>query len=298
MCTTARRHPDTLQSMMDDDSSTNEWVVSGTLQFYVRKGRIASRLREASTIKPCLMVANVNTVKRRATNKERAFDMIRFMKEVEATAVQTGYAGVYVECVLNPRLRPLLTRSGYRRLSGSETAPCYFKPSASILSSRRCAPRAIETLQRPSLRRFLQAPGIGQFWLREQNENLSMLVRRSRIGAGPQAGGLRLTLVDVYHTRRDAAARGNHSLYWCEDEARFVRLLEKLASRLASEGFRELAVCPDAISASIRTEWGSTNEGVDHTAAPRRMRDLGYAEVDSGMARVYVKPLGSPPALP
>jgi hypothetical protein len=217
------------------------------------------------------------------------------MKEVEAYTVQFGYSGVFVECVFNRKLRPLLTRFGYRQLHRENyAAPCYFKSTASILAATRYAPRAIAALQRPSVRRFLQTPSVTKFWLSQQKDNTLMLVRRDRLGPVALASRLRLTILDLYHYKVEKdGLHPDHQWYWSDDEAEFVSLLSRLECRLLTEGFHELAISSFAISTSVKTEYGArTNEGVDRGSAEHRMRQLGY--VSSSVPRVgalYVKSL-------
>jgi hypothetical protein len=296
-----RRQPYTLQDMMSDDRARNSWVKSGLLDFYVRKGRIWTRQDDASYIKPCLMVANFNIRRPHPARLEQyARQMVTFMKEVEATAVRCGYAGVFVECVYNTRLHQPLQQSGYRRWRpASDAAPCFFKPTATIRTKAHRRARFIQELPKPSLRRFLQTPDIGQHWIREQNDNVTLLVRRDRIGAFPSER-LRFTLIDLYHYKietRAADTHADHGFYWCRDEASFLRLLGKLETRLATAGFHELAVHTDAVDISIKTDYGSTNEGADPAAAHRRMRELGYdIASDTNGAKVYLKSLAPPSA--
>ncbi|PHV05653.1 hypothetical protein CSQ96_19665 [Janthinobacterium sp. BJB412] len=282
--------------MLDDDRVKNRWVVWDSLEFYVRKGHITNRQHEASIIKPCLMVANFHVLKgRMAESKRLTTQMIDFMNEVEANAVQFGYAGVFVECVFNPKLRPLLTRFGYRQLHlANYSAPCYFKSTMSIMSTTRHATYTIQKLQRPSLRRFLQTPSINQFWLREQNENVMMLVRRDRIGSSPIASHIRLTILDLYlYKVSDDSSHSDHSFYWSDHKTLFIVLLRKLESRLLTGGFHELAISPLAIRTWVRTEQGGrTNAGEDLDAARNHMRQLGYFASSSPNDRqMYVKSL-------
>jgi hypothetical protein len=294
MRSTASRRSYSLQNMMDDDRVENSWVVSESFQFYVRKGRFRSGQGGASFIKPCLMVANVGfRTQRRPRGQQATWQMIRFMRQVEAYAAQCGYSGVFVECVYNEKLRPLLKKHDYTRLPGtSERAPSYFRPTASILASARHRPSAIQTLPRPSLRRFLHTPDIQRFWLREQHENITMLIRRDRIDApATPARTLRLTVVDLHHYKVDGA-QPDHTLYWSADDSQVERFLKKLERRLAREGVRQLAIDARAICTAIKTEYGSTTIGVEHGQAGRRMRELGYCTaLDANGGHIYLKSL-------
>lgn len=295
----ANRKINSLQGLMDDDKARNQWVESECLAFYVRKGHITTRRHDATYIKPCLMVANFNVRKRKtAAAKPLASQMIDFMKQVEANAVQYGYAGVFVECVFNHRLRPLLGRFGYRQLHRARyAAPCYFKPTASISAGARYALRAIEELQRPSLRLFLRTPSIDRFWIREQNENVIMLVRRDRIGALTPLSRMRLTILDLHRYKVESdAGRSGHTLYWSDDEQLLYSLLQKLESRLLAEGFHELAIRTGVISTLAKTAYGGrTNEGVDPDAADVRMHKSGYDKSSGpGGSPIFVKSLNLP----
>lgn len=287
-----KRTPYTLADMMADDWTNNSWVASACLDFYIRKGRTWTRQGNASFIKPCLMVANFNVRRRaRAGSRSLAEQMITFMREVEATALRFGYAGVFVECVYNTRLHPLLRRSGYRRTTPPDDAPCFFRSASSIRDSVRHAPLEIHELQRPSLRRFLQAPDITKFWLHEQKENVVMLVSRTRFGSLPSLSRSRFTVINVYRYKVDGDDT-NHTLYWGEDEMLFVKLLQKLESRLVSAGFQELAIHRHVINTMINTEYGRASEGSTSQLPAARMQQLGYGiSSDEDDLSLYVKPL-------
>lgn len=289
----AKRQPDSLENMMDDDRMTNAWVESGSLSFYVRKGRITTRKHNATYIKPCLMVANFNVRRHgKSVTKQHAFQMIGFMKEIETNALRFGYAGVFVECVYNARLRLLLPRFGYRLLPGY-AVPCYFKPATSILRPKRGGSHAALPLQSPSLRRFLRTPGVDRFWLRDQKRNLVMHVRRERMGSAPFASRLRLTILDVYRYKAGDSPDGTgHGLYWSDDESDLLRFLGNLESRLEADGIHELAVC-----ATVAGEWAMTPFGggpgrtPDRDASEDRMCALGYVRSPGAGGWVYLKAL-------
>lgn len=289
-----KRAPYTLTDLMADDRVSNSWVASACLDFYVRKGRTWTRLGNASYIRPCLMVANFNVRRRtRVGSRRLAGQMVTFMREVETTALRFGYAGVFVECVYNTKLHPLLQRSGYRRTNPDSLSPCFFKPASSIRDSIRHAPLGIQELQRPSLRRFLHTPDIPKFWLHEQNENVIMFVSRARIGSAPALSWSRFTIINVYRYKVDSEDTA-HTLYWCEDETLLVKLMQKLESRIVSAGFQELAIHPDVINTMIKTGYGRTSEGSAPELAKDRMRQLGYdISSDESNLLLYVKRLST-----
>lgn len=293
----ARHQAPTLEWMMNDDEVSNSWVVSGPLQFYVRKSHITTMRRHASVIKPCLMVANVNVAKRgRVVRQHLGLHMLAFMKEVEANAVRFGYAGVFVECVYNTKLHRPLTRGGYRRLrTSSDTAPCFFKPAACILSTHRRATTILQTLEKPSLRRFLYTPDIERFWLHDQTENVIMLVRRNVCATSPAANKMRLTVLDVHrHIVSDTINPTSHALCWSDDEACIIRLLRKLETRLVSAGFHELALSFFVTDLRIRAEQDLVTANANAQAARQYLQKLGFVEArDSNGGPIHLKPLST-----
>lgn len=290
-----KRQAPTLEWMMNDDEVSNSWVESGPLRFYVRKSHITTVRRHASVIKPCLMVANVNVAKRgSAVAKHLGLHMLAFMKEVEANAVRFGYAGVFVECVYNTRLYRPLTRGGYRRLrTSSYTAPCFFKPAACMQSTSRRASTILQTLEKPSLRRFLYTPDVERFWVHDQAENVIMLVRRDVHATSPIANNMRLTLLDVHrHKVVDISGHTGHALCWPDDEACILRLLRKLETRLVRAGFHELALSFFVSDLRIRAERDITTANANAQAARQRLQRLGFSEArDGNGGRIYLKPL-------
>jgi len=281
-----KRDAQTLAWMMNDDDIRNSWVVSGPLEFYVRKGHITTVQRDVSVIKPCLMVANFNTGRSGPKSGKRpGFAMLAFMREVEANAVRHGYTGVFVECVYNTRLHRPLVRGGYRLLrSHSQTAPCYFKPAAGI-----------QKLDQPSLRRFLSTPDIERFWLHDQAENVVLLVRRERPATPAAAGGMRLTVLDLHrHKVGMGSDRTDHELCWSDDGACIVRLLRKLETRLAQAGFRELALSWLVTRSRIQSGRDSRTASANADAAATHLRQLGYAEArDGNGGLIHMKPLAA-----
>jgi hypothetical protein len=97
------------------------YVVHKTLDVYVRKGR----RRVDDQIVNALTRANTTNIERRhninteenhtRTGLYKEFDDLMFQK-----AIEYGYDGVFVECVLTPFLRDALLRYGYRRVNISE----------------------------------------------------------------------------------------------------------------------------------------------------------------------------------
>jgi hypothetical protein len=292
-----KRNAQTLAWMMNDDDIWNSWVVSGPLEFYVRKGHITTVQRNVSVIKPCLMVANLNTGRGGShPGKRTGFQMLAFMREVEANAVRYGYNGVFVECVYNTRLHRPLMRGGYRRLRAySQTAPCFFKPAAGMRSTQRAAAPGIWKLDRPSLRRFLSTPDIERYWLHDQAENVLLLVRRERQATLAAADGMRLTVLDLHrHKIGTGDERTGHALCWSDDAACIVRLLRKLETRLAQAGFRELALAWQVTDLSIQSGRDSTTAGANAAAAAPYLHELGYVEArDGNGGLIHIKPLSA-----
>ena len=292
-----KRQAPTLEWMMNDDEVSNSWVVSGPLWFYVRKSHITTVRRRASVIKPCLMVANVNVARRgSAMAKHLGLHMLAFMKDVEANAVRFGYAGVYVECVYNTRLHRPLTRGGYLRLrTSSNTAPCFFKPAACMQSAYRRGTTILQTLEKPSLRRFLYTPDVKRFWLRDQTENVIMLVRKDVYATSPMSNCMRLTMLDVHrHRVVDTVDHTGHALCWPDDEACIIRLLRKLETRLVRAGFHELALSFFVSDLRIRAQRDMTTANANAQAARQRLQSLGFSEArDSDGGRIYLKTLSA-----
>lgn len=285
----------TLEWMMNDDEVTNSWVVSGPLQFYVRKSHITTVRGHASIIKPCLMVANVNVAKRgSAVAKHLGLHMLAFMKEVEANAVRFGYAGVFVECVYNTKLHRPLTRGGYRRLR-SYSPPCFFKPAACMQPTSRRATTILQTLEKPSLRRFLSTPDVERFWVHDQADNVIMLVRRDVYTTSPIANNMRLTVLDVHrHKVVHTIDHTGHALCWPDDEACILRLLRKLETRLVRAGFHELALSFFVSDLRIRAERDMTTANANAQAARQRLQRLGFSEArDNTGGQIYLKPLSA-----
>lgn len=290
-----KRNAQTLAWMMNDDEIRNSWVVSGPLEFYVRKGHITTVQRDVSVIKPCLMVANVNTGRGGPKSGKRVgFEMLAFMREVEANAVRHGYTGVFVECVYNARLHRPLVRGGYRLLrSYGGTAPCYFKPAAGMRSMQRAAAPGIQKLDRPSLRRFLSTPDIERFWLHDQVDNVLLLVRRERPATPVAASGMRLTVLDLHRHKAGTGGDGTgHALCWSDDAACIVRLLRKLETRLVQAGFSELALSWLVTGLRIQAGRDSTTASANANAAAPHLRQLGYVDArDGNGGLIHMKPL-------
>ncbi len=298
MIAPTKSRKNTLNAMMNDAQVANRWVVSESLEFYIRKGHVTTLQNNASFFKPCLMIANFGIHKRTTVASRRpAYQMIDFMKEVEINALRYGYSGVFVENVFNPKLRPLLSRFRYRQMHNvGYSAPCYFKSTSCIQSSVKRATSAIDDLQRPSLRCFLRVPDIDQFWIHDQLENVIMFVRRERIGSPSTTPRLRLTMMEACHYKiTSESLHADHSFYWSDDKTLFTRLLRKLECRLASEGFDELAINPHTISTWVKSgHSGRANIGVAHDAGRVHMHQLGYQEPSrEGGRQIFVKSLRS-----
>lgn len=95
---------DSLQEFLTGNNR-NEWISSGLLNIYVRKGRHIIQSKMAETID----VANVQI----HTNKERGKGRFTtWLHHAEREADQRGWY-VRVECILNRRLVHYLERRGY-----------------------------------------------------------------------------------------------------------------------------------------------------------------------------------------
>jgi len=111
----------TLNQFIEDANVRNTWIQEADLDAYVRK---SFRLLDASSsARPCLDIGSIEVDE---PNRGKGI-FTAFLERFEQVAKKANRA-VYIESILNPRLKTFLLSKGYQLLPNtSDLSPCVFK---------------------------------------------------------------------------------------------------------------------------------------------------------------------------